>query len=138
MYDWVCYLPAGICALVAIFIAADVGVSHPQNCSTLKLRLMVLFFGLACIFGGMAQWYFDTGSWRLSEENRWISRWFFLIAGSILVPTALLRSRESLIKDSEYFTRDSYEIDVCGSDDISPAQRVKRVRDSAGSTSRSE
>jgi hypothetical protein len=102
---WGYMIPAGIFALAGMYIAADVMVSHAENSSTLKLRLMILFFGLTFLYLGTLFWYFDTGSSRLRPELRWITRYVCLFAGTILVLSAALRSRSSLIMDSDYFTK---------------------------------
>lgn len=126
---WAYLIPVGVFFFAGAYLAADVDVSHAENVSTRKLRLMILCFGLACLYASAISWYFDLGSWRLRAELRWTTRYVFLFVGIILVLIAAFRSRSGLIKESIFFTKPHYDIEIGGKPEITPAERVNRLSD---------
>lgn len=122
-------IPPGILLLVGIYLSAVVDISHPEHTSTLQLRMLLLSFGLTFLYLGAVFWYFDAGSMGLRPEHRWLTRAVCLFVGTGLTLCAAFRSRESLLRDCEYFVKPAYDIEIGGRPDITPAQRVDKTPD---------
>ena len=125
---WLFLVPFGVNLLVAVFLCTDVETSHPENVSTAKLRAMNIAFGLLFVYGGFLIWFFDIETWRLRLPWNRPFGIGLMCFGIIYTVAVCFMSRVGLVRDSQVHTKSMWDQDFSGEADISPSERVSKVR----------
>jgi hypothetical protein len=90
---------------------------------------MLFCYGLAFIYLGGLAWHFDLSLSRFGYSNRdgTLGSIAFIFIGTVFTVLAAVRNRAGLIRDSDSLAK-SLDDDVSGKPDITPEERVKKLR----------
>ena len=90
---------------------------------------MLFSYGFAFLYLGGLAWHFELSLSRFDFSNRSgrLGSIVFLFIGMIVTVTAVFRSRAGLIKDSNFLEKSLHD-DIGGEPDMTPEERVKKLR----------
>lgn len=128
-FHWGYLLPAGFALIFGLYLSAIILSRRPENSSTLSLRLMLFCYGFAFMYLGGLAWHFDLSLSRFAYSNRGgkLDSIVFIFVGTGFTVLAAVRSRAGLIRDSNSLAM-SLDDDIGGKPDITPEERVKKLR----------
>jgi len=90
---------------------------------------MLFSYGFTFLYLGALAWHFDLSLSRFAYSNRdgRLGGIVFIFIGLIFTVMAVVRSRAGLIKDTNSLAQ-SLDDDISGNPDITPEERVKKLR----------
>lgn len=100
---------------------------RPENCSTARLRLMFASHGLSVAALGLLL-FLHGGGYRATPFDDALGI-LFMVAGPLVAIEGLLVSRDKLVKRTQLLTHAWWEVDLSDEAEVSPADRVRKLRE---------
>ena len=124
--SWPYALAGAVLLLAVLWQSAVVYSMRAENCSDRQLRAMFASYGL--LAAGLGFLLFRFGGGYRSTPFDDVFGILFMVTGPLMIIEALLISRDKLVNRTQLFTRSWWEVDLSDEAEVTPAERVRKLR----------